>query len=185
MATATKKAAAKPAAAKKTTLTKAGQAAAKKVPAWSPPAKKLTAKPPLPVSKTAEALAATASAAKQAAAVLPKPARKTAATGRKQHVRMVPAERKTLLLAAALKVATGKGGIAGLTRATIAKAANVTDGLVNRYLGNRGDMERAVSLAAVESKVVKVVAEGIGRGVLTQTDMPRNLWREARALNAK
>lgn len=157
MATATKKAPAKKAAA---------------------PAKKLT--PAKAVKKPAPA--------KPVGTVEAKPATRKGVSGsdRKPHVRMDPAERGKLLLAAAYKLAAGKSGIAGLTRATIAKEAGVTDGLVNRYLGNRAQMERSVALAAVETRTTKVIAEAIGRGVqISQEDMPRALWREAKALLAK
>lgn len=74
--------------------------------------------------------------------------------------RMPPAERKTQLIAAAVRVAA-RDGYANMTREAVALAADVSPGLVSRYLGTMIALRRTVMRAAVKQGVVRVIAQGL------------------------
>lgn len=155
MATATKKAPVKKAVtAKKTTLTKAGKAQARRVPPKVAPVP--AAVPPTPEARP-----------------------------RKAHVRMLPEERRKLLDSALLTAATTHG-FNGVTRVTVAAAAGVSDGLINRYYTNREGLLHAVIEKAISARNAKILADAFLAGWnMDAFEMSRALQHEVKALMAK
>lgn len=73
-------------------------------------------------------------------------------------------ERKESILIAALQLAADSGGWSTLTRDTVAKAANCSDGLVTHYFGTMQQLRRTVMRAAIKRKNLSIVAQGIIAG---------------------
>ncbi len=78
-----------------------------------------------------------------------------------QHVH--PELRTATLLDVAVNLAAADGWRA-LTREAIARAAGVSTGLVSARLGTMEALRRSVMRAAVQRRVVRVVAEGLAAG---------------------
>lgn len=90
------------------------------------------------------------------------------------HVRMDPAERKKLILDAAVKLAK-KEGFKKATRTAIAAAAGVTPGLVGAYFGKRGELRTAIFKEAVAQGHVKLIRDGLDLGVGEGIRIPKDL----------
>lgn len=99
---------------------------------------------------------------------------------RKQHVRMSPTERKAQLVAAAYSLAAANG-IKQVTRIAIAHATDTTDGLVNRYFGNRDGLRKALLDEAVARKDKEVLGYALVEGLELPAGLPRQLERDAKA----
>lgn len=93
------------------------------------------------------------------------------------RIRLQPDDRKQQLMEAALVLAN-KYGIKALTRVAIAAETGTTDGLVNRYFGNRAKMRAEVIAEAVKRKHVRTVAWALTQGFAIK-DAPRQLMRDA------
>lgn len=78
--------------------------------------------------------------------------------------RLKPADRKQEILDAALRVASTPGGWAQLTRASVSVDADCAEGLVSRYFGTMAAFRRAIMRAAIVSKNLAVVAQGLAAG---------------------
>lgn len=99
------------------------------------------------------------------------------------HVRMEPDARKQLILDAALKVASGKGGLKKTTRTAIADEAGVSLGLVGHYLGGREELRAAVAAYAIEKRNASILRDAIDLGVSVGY-APRSLIQQAQALRS-
>lgn len=77
------------------------------------------------------------------------------------HKRLSPRDRKFEILFAALRVAEKPGSYAKLTRAAVATEAICTEGLVSRYFGTMISLRRAVMRAAIQTKNLAIIAQGI------------------------
>lgn len=82
---------------------------------------------------------------------------------RKSHERMTPEARKDLLLKAALAVAKSDG-IKAVTRVAVARKADVSDGLVNRYFDGREGLRKAVVALAKAQKIKSVLTSAAEAG---------------------
>ena len=78
--------------------------------------------------------------------------------------RLKPADRKQEILDAALRVASTPGGWGQLTRANVSVDADCAEGLVSRYFGTMAAFKRAIMRAAIASKNLSVVAQGLAAG---------------------
>jgi AcrR family transcriptional regulator len=74
--------------------------------------------------------------------------------------RLDPKERKNQILDVAVTLAATYG-INTLRRDSVAKAAEVSDGLVSRYFNTMNQLRRAVMRAAVHREILPIIAEGI------------------------
>jgi AcrR family transcriptional regulator len=79
--------------------------------------------------------------------------------------RMAPTERKEQLLTAAIRVAE-RVGYNKINRLMIVKelGGEVTDGLVNRYFGQRHSLRQAVLYAGIERGNLTILAQGLALG---------------------
>lgn len=93
------------------------------------------------------------------------------------RIRLQPDDRKQQLLEAALVLAD-KYGIKALTRVALAAETGTSDGLVNRYFGDRSKMRAEVIAEAVKRKNVRAVAWALAQGFAIK-DAPRQLMRDA------
>ncbi len=138
------------------------------------PAKKTTAR------KAVEAVAAKRSPTKQASRDILKGAAPVAAERtRKLHERRDPAERKEQLM-----VVLGKQinkGMSGLKRAAIAEAANVSTGLVTKYLGSVADTEKLAMELAHKAGNHKAIAKCVKDGY-PLANLPRAVQAKLKAL---
>lgn len=75
--------------------------------------------------------------------------------------RYKPAVRRELILAAAVEVASRRGGWASLTRERIALAAGVSDGLISRYLGDMPAARKAIMREAIRSENLEIIVQSI------------------------
>lgn len=75
--------------------------------------------------------------------------------------RFKPTIRRELILAAAIQVASRKGGWASLTRERIANEAGVSDGLVSRYLGDMPAARKAIIKAAIKAENLEIIIQSI------------------------
>lgn len=78
--------------------------------------------------------------------------------------RLHPDDRKQQILDAALKVSARPGGYAKLTREAVAKEAACAEGLPSKYFGTMVNFKRAIMWAAIASKNLAVVAQGLAAG---------------------
>ena len=92
------------------------------------------------------------------------------------RIRLDPADREKQIMETALVLAE-QHGIKALTRVAIAAEIGATDGLINRYFGNRAAMRGAIIGEAVKRKNVKIVAWAVKQGF--KVDAPRQLLRDA------
>ena len=91
------------------------------------------------------------------------------------HKRLSPVDRKTEILAAALRVAEKPGSYAKLTRASVATEASCTEGLVSRYFGTMISLKRAVMRAAVHKENLAIIAQGIACNDAVAAKAPLNI----------
>lgn len=99
--------------------------------------------------------------------------------------RMAPAERKEQLLCAAIKIAE-RVGYNKLNRLMIVKELDgeITDGLVNRYFGQRHSLRMAVLYAGIERGNLTILAQGLALGDSYARKAPIALRKAAKALTA-
>jgi AcrR family transcriptional regulator len=88
--------------------------------------------------------------------------------------------RRDYMLEVAIKLALAEGWYK-LTHARIARETGVDRALVNYYLGNKAEFRDRVMAAAVASKVVPIVAEGLLYLNGVALHAPQTLRREAKA----
>lgn len=88
-------------------------------------------------------------------------------------------ERDTKILEAA--IAEAYNGWQWITRAAIADRAKVSLGSVNNAFGTMVDLKRAVMRAAVERRLVPIVAMGLAEGSPIAGAAPADLKEEAAA----
>lgn len=74
-----------------------------------------------------------------------------------------PALRKESILDAAMIIAKGRG-YRKVTRELVAKAANISPGLVSRYFGTMAQLQRDIIRRAIKDEVLEVVAQGLANG---------------------
>jgi DNA-binding transcriptional regulator YbjK len=79
--------------------------------------------------------------------------------------RQKPEDRQQMILDAALMVAK-REGLEKLKRETVAKEANVSCGLVNRYFNTMPQLKRAVIRAAIhaERPILEIIAQALVQG---------------------
>lgn len=151
------------------------------------PAKKTTARKAVEAVKAKHAVpaAATASAKPKSRPAVklpdPRPTKVAAEVERtrKLHERRDPAERKEQLM-----VVLGKQinkGMVGLKRAAIAEAANVSTGLVTKYLGSVADTEKLAMELAHKAGNHKAIAKCVKDGY-PLANLPRNVQAKLKAL---
>jgi AcrR family transcriptional regulator len=90
---------------------------------------------------------------------------------------LMRSERRTAIMAAAIKLAAA-GGWRNLTRDRVASAAGVAVGSVNHEFGTMGELRAAVMREAVASERLEIIAQGLADGDETARDAPAEL-REA------
>lgn len=79
---------------------------------------------------------------------------------------------KAAILAAATTLAAQPGGLAGLRRDAVAKAAGVAAGLVTHYWGSMNALRNAVVRKAVADENLAVVGEAVALGMPAATEAP-------------
>lgn len=101
------------------------------------------------------------------------------------RTRLQPSDRKELIIEAALRVASRPGGWSTMTREAVAKAAEVSDGLVSMHFGTMVQFRRSVMRAAVSREVLPVIAQGVVMGDKTALKADASLKTKAiESLNA-
>lgn len=78
--------------------------------------------------------------------------------------RLIPSDRKTEILTAAIKVASRPGGWSTLTREAVAREAQCTDGLVSRYFGTMISFRRTIMRHAIKVDNLPIIAQGLASG---------------------
>jgi len=96
------------------------------------------------------------------------------------RTRKPQALRSKEILDAALMIAA-QLGLDATTREAVAKAANVSTGLVSRHFTTMAQLRRAVMRAAIEHEVLPVVAEGLARRDVQAMKAPDDLKDRALA----
>lgn len=94
--------------------------------------------------------------------------------------RMAPEDRKEQLLCAAIKIAE-QVGYNKINRLMIVKelGGEVTDGLVNRYFGQRHSLRMAVLYAGIERENLTILAQGLALGDTYARKAPAALRKAA------
>lgn len=75
--------------------------------------------------------------------------------------RFKPTIRRELILRAAIESARLPGGWSLITRQVIATAADCSEGLVSRYLGDMPSVRKAVMKAAIRDEILEIVAQSV------------------------
>lgn len=88
------------------------------------------------------------------------------------------AERSAQILDAALQVARA-GHYHTMTREQVAVQAGVSTGLVSRYMGTALEMRERVMQAAIERRILPLIATGIALGDAVALAAPAELRAEA------
>lgn len=96
--------------------------------------------------------------------------------------RLLPADRKDEILAAAIIVAARPGGYSRLTRAAVAKEAQCAESLPSAYFGTMINFKRTVMRAAVKSGNLSIIAQGLATGDKSAQKAPPEL--KTAALNS-
>jgi AcrR family transcriptional regulator len=94
--------------------------------------------------------------------------------------RLEPAERKALILDAAIKVAR-RYGLAATSRNRVAAQAQVSPALVSSYFTSMALMRKAVVEHAVEHEVLPIIASALAAGDKTAKKAPEELKGRALA----
>lgn len=97
------------------------------------------------------------------------------------RIRLDPKDRKQQMLEAGL-VLLRQYGVKALTRVAIANETGTTDGLVNRYFGNRDRMREEIIITGIRRNDATVLAQAIKSGAYKFEDVSPKLMREAQAL---
>lgn len=97
---------------------------------------------------------------------------------REERAALQRSERRSAIIAAALRLAADKG-YQTLTRDDVAAEAGVAAGSVNHEFGTVDNMRDAVIDAAVEERNLVVVAQAIVAGHPAARDAPADLKKEA------
>lgn len=95
--------------------------------------------------------------------------------------RLIPADRKSEILTAAINVASRPGGWSTLTREAVAREAQCTDGLVSRYFGTMLAFRRTIMRHAIKVDNLPIIAQGLAAGDKCAIKASPDL--KARALN--
>lgn len=93
--------------------------------------------------------------------------------------RLLPNERKTELIEAALKLAERPGGWSKLTRRQVAEAGRCTEGLVSMHFGTMTDFRRSIMRAAIVRENLSIIGQGIASGDPTANKAPSPLKTRA------
>lgn len=75
--------------------------------------------------------------------------------------RFKPAIRRDLILKAAVDLARKPGGWGKLTRENIATAADCSDGLVSRYLGDMPNARRRIMKVAIKDNITEIIVQSV------------------------
>lgn len=75
--------------------------------------------------------------------------------------RFEPATRKRMLIEAAVEVARQPGGWSKLTRESIARQGECSDGLISRYLGDMASVRKVVMRVAVKRKIAEIIVQSL------------------------
>ena len=89
-------------------------------------------------------------------------------------------DRDNLILNAAIALAE-EDSFQWITRDAVAAKAGVSPGTVNNAYGTIADLKRAVLRAAVERRILPIIAEGLGVKHPIAMDAPEELRKEALA----
>ena len=85
------------------------------------------------------------------------------------------------ILKAAVELAQRPGGWSTLTRAGIASAADCSDGLVSKHLGNMSSVRREVAHYAVRNQVLSIITQSLAAhdGFIVKSWLPKPLKMKA------
>ena len=85
------------------------------------------------------------------------------------------------ILKAAVELAQGPGGWSTLTRSRIASAADCSDGLVSKHLGNMEMVKREVAHYAVRNQIVSIITQSLAAhdGYVVKSWLPKALKLKA------
>lgn len=85
------------------------------------------------------------------------------------------------ILKAAVELAKRPGGWSTLTRAGIASAADCSDGLVSKHLGNMENVRKEVAHYAVRNQVVSIITQSLAShdGFVVKSWLPKALKMKA------
>lgn len=75
--------------------------------------------------------------------------------------RYSPDIRRELVLRAAIEVARKPGGWAKLTRQLIADAAECSEGLVSRYLGDMPNARKSIMKVAIKDEILEIIIQSV------------------------
>jgi hypothetical protein len=70
-------------------------------------------------------------------------------------------DRRNMILAVAVTVASKPGGWSGLTRTRIAKAAKCSDALISRCLGDMQSVRKAIIRVAIQKEILSIVSQSV------------------------
>lgn len=95
--------------------------------------------------------------------------------------RYSPTIRREMILRAAVETARKPGGWARLTRQSIALEADVSEGLVSRYLGDMKDARRAIMREAIRNEHLDIIAASVAArdGYAVKKWLPQSLKQKA------
>lgn len=95
--------------------------------------------------------------------------------------RFTPSARRETILKAAVLIAEKPGGWAKLTRQAIAEAANCSEGLVSRYLGNMAKARALIMKFAVRTENIEIIVQSLAAhdGYAVKKWLPVTLHRRA------
>ena len=79
----------------------------------------------------------------------------------RERTRLQPKARKATILIAAIRLARRPGGLSSLTRASIAKEARCTEGLVSHYLSDMTTVRAIIMKDAIKHEYLDLIAQGI------------------------
>lgn len=94
--------------------------------------------------------------------------------------RLEPKQRSAQILDAAIEVAV-KHGYQNIQRKTVADAAGVAESLVSKYFGTMPDLKRDVMRAAIRTRCLAVIAQGLAMKDRHALKAPEELRQQALA----
>lgn len=89
--------------------------------------------------------------------------------------------RREQILLAAVEIAKKPGGWGRLTRASIAAAADCSDGLVSRHFGDMCDVRKEVIRYAIYNQIVEILVQSLAAhdGYVVKQWLPKALKQKA------
>lgn len=95
--------------------------------------------------------------------------------------RLSEATRKKMIIKAAVRISRRAGGWSALTRASIAREAKCSDGLVSRHLGDMQNVRATVMTQAVTEEILEIIAQSIAAndGFACKKKLPEALRQKA------